>query len=354
MFGCIAILVYVIATAAMQRSRKKDELNMTAMHTFSQKIVKSQVENAPIFSSEEERQKQLAISVKTKLDMAEKEAFERKEMHLKEIREKSEQLQNDMNRSIEAANQQAKIVERDKLLRKKCASFAKLPRTIRTYLGDGVLEVTCPLNTLYMITGLYDNDEKYQYSITDDGIPSYSSGGSQLQLSISYHVGGKILYPTDGWLNVNGIAEKVTFNLSDSKVLKDRTSEGIFSPKMPGECVITVSVADTYVKLHIIVVPLDIGGNEPINRVISRYGLPDDDLFVVANWPKSKTVHEIYYYQSLKVESRSIGRHWKYDRFPGAVVVVSGKKVHTVSSTTLDYIWPKDEERQFQNRLMGR
>lgn len=205
-----------------------------------------------------------------------------------------------------------------------------------------------------MLTGGYDEDGTYFRSPPGEELPWYIGGGSSLQLSVYYDIGGKTVYPTDGWLKVNGKAEKVSVTSSERKVLEDQHSLGIFTPKSPGKCPLTVSVADESVKLPILVVPLDIAGNEATGAVIERLGIPDDELDVFVLRPDSKTVHGIHYYDNLKQTSRKMDNRWKFNSFPGAGVVVESKKVSMVSSTETNFDWPKEQERQLQNRLRGR
>jgi hypothetical protein len=167
-----------------------------------------------------------------------------------------------------------------------------------------------------MLTGLIDSKGSHYTKNPVDNTPLYFGLGSSMHLSVSYTVNGETTHGTDGWFKIGGKPYKLSIVTSDEKVLK-KSTETLLTPVAPGEVTVTVSLAGQTVKIPVLVVPLDIGAGESVDSVIRKIGMPDDDQY------------------------DSGAYHWKFNRYPGAVVVVDGKKVLNVSSTSPEYPSPK-------------
>src|SRR5205807_197833 len=97
----------------------------------------------------------------------------------------------------------AAIARRDELLRAKCAARVHAPMPIEVPLAGGILEVSCPYNTLYMLTGYNVSNGSLVTKSPWNGksvyYPGYWPGGSQIQLSVSYTADGERDLGTDDW-----------------------------------------------------------------------------------------------------------------------------------------------------------
>lgn len=235
-------------------------------------------------------------------------------------------------------------VERDRRLRAKSASLTRAPRTIRVPLGDGHLDVEYPHSTLYMLT----RTDKIPPGAREDfwtGVPKYHGGGSEIHVFVTYTVRGEVAYGTEDYFRVGGRAHKLSITSSDERVLKNDLSQGFLRPVEPGEVKVTVSLAGVSTSFPVTVVPLDISRDDSAESVITKYGLPDDEEMAIAVWPNSTTLHNLRYYDDLRGNSRTSATHWKFNRFPGAVIATDRRKVIDVSSVSPNYRWPKDESR---------
>jgi hypothetical protein len=248
-------------------------------------------------------------------------------------------------RAIERREAVAAIVARDKRLRTACAAWTSDPTPIEVGFGNGTLTVKYNHKTLYMLTGDMYGDKYWCSTGSADG-PCYYAGQSSLYISASYAEDGVEDLGTKDWYKVNGKAHKLTVSVSNEKVIKSKFVPTILEPVGPGEATVTVTLAGTAVSFRVTVVPLDVALGEPEENLIKRKGLADVEIGVHVSWPDSKTVHGYLYYDNLKVDNCNSGTHWKYDRYPGAVIVVKEGSVCGVSTTSPREVGPEYETRR--------
>ena len=221
----------------------------------------------------------------------------------------------------------------------ECASITMAPAPRQALVGEGWLTVQYESCVLYLL------DNK-------DG--TYYRGGSELHLSIHHEVNGQQVFDKDGWFQVFGKPHKLQISSNNPDVLAiDPITQKLnfvpttLYPKRPGYAVVTVSLAAKSIKIPIWVVPLTVAFNESSDAVIQRLGMPDDTLSAFALWPNTESVHNLVYYDNADHSDNS-ATHWKYDRFPGAVLAVRLGKVVNVSTTSPEYPWPKVQRQRWR------
>ena len=213
-------------------------------------------------------------------------------------------------------------------------------------VGDGELRVQFQLTTLYIPGNPHETRLGYEgfFFVT------YQTSGGSVQNK-----------PVEGYFRVNGKAEKLTVRSSDKKVLagnrfrpweekpegKEQLSRDLrYSDDYglnlvavgPGVASITVTMAGQSVSIPMRVVQLPISGLKlgraahTKDEVIEILGLPDERVERYLAWPDSATVDGIFYSAADHPRYGVSIEHWKYDKYPGAVVAFRGDKIHDVRS----------------------
>ena len=190
-------------------------------------------------------------------------------------------------------------------------------------VGNGRLTVKCRFDVLWMAA-------------------SGSRCASRIQFSTTYRTGSETTFDTNGFFNVSGEAQEIESRSADPAIA---SGEGCFyGPQSLGKTDIVFTLAGQSLRIPVIVaeVPVKIGMSA--KEVIQEIGLPDDKLTVMPVWPETKCVHNVWYHTRIGGPDDS-GEHWKYERYPGAVLVIRRQKLFCVSSTNADYAWPKELRR---------
>ena len=72
-------------------------------------------------------------------------------------------------------------------------------------------------------------------------------------------------------------------------------------------------------------------GPSPADDVVRLIGLPDEKEKHFISWPESATIDGIYYGSSDPRWSIST-EHWKFNKYPGAVIAIVANRVHAVAT----------------------
>ncbi len=201
------------------------------------------------------------------------------------------------------------------------AQRTESPVTLK--VGDGELCVRFQFTTLYISANP----------------PKTKGAGYRSSLFVTYRESGGAGHkkPVAGYFRVNGKPEKLTVRSSNEKVISVLAYEELsglrFCAVGRGSANITVSLAGQSVSIPMKVVAIPVkgpqsGGFAAMKRgkvahtkedVIRILGLPDERVTRYLSWPESAFVDGIFYNADDPRWGVSI-EHWKYKKFPNAVI----------------------------------
>lgn len=254
----------------------------------------------------------------------------------------AEQRRREEAESARRAAEETRLAKKAKARQKAAAAGNLSPVTLK--VADGELLVRFQFTTLYIPGNRHETRLGYARFF----FVSYQASGGTVQKK-----------PVEGYFRVNGKAEKLTVRSSNRKILgatrdfrpgkRQMSRDLIYTDDAglsltavgPGVASVTVTLAGQSVSIPMKVVQLPINGGgfrdaaradeaaHTKEEVIKILGLPDQRIEDYLSWPDSASVDGIYYSASDPRYGVHI-EHWKYNKYPGAVIAFNMSKVNAV------------------------
>jgi hypothetical protein len=146
---------------------------------------------------------------------------------------------------------------------------------------------------------------------------------------------GEFTEPAAGFFRVDGKPQRVGFHSEDEKVVHVYEDGSAGFPG-GGKTNVVVSLAGESVKVPVTVVQLPVNSGRyltgsPAEDVIRLMGLPDEKQKHYVSWPDSEIIDGIYY-GSSDPRWGIATEHWKYRKYPGAVIAIVANRVYAVGT----------------------
>jgi hypothetical protein len=193
-------------------------------------------------------------------------------------------------------------------------------RILRQSIGSGELSLEVPFSTIYLSRS------------TQGGPPVPSSW--EVILRPIYADGTGSQKPTDGFLKVDGKAEKlhVSAEPADAVKLLERAFGASFLK--PGRVNLQISLKGHTFEIPLNVILLDVYQGIPASEIIESIGLPDRKREISLLWPKTAYVDGVIY--GPEPGQVLIRKHWLYAQLPGAVFALEGGRLAGFSNVEPD------------------
>jgi len=193
-----------------------------------------------------------------------------------------------------------------------------------------------------------DGEMRVRFQFTTFYIPASPPKEARLGYSrflfVTYQESGSTRYkkPVEGHFRVNGKAEKLSVRSSNEQVISITAYGDDYGLSVnavgPGSANVIVSLAgqSATIPMKVVVLPINGGGFRTAakpgeaahtkDEVIKVLGMPDERVERYLSWPDRTFVDGIFYSASdprygVRIE------HWKYSKFPNAVISFEGEKV---------------------------
>lgn len=227
----------------------------------------------------------------------------------------------------------ARVAEATRFLSQKGLGFGSI-----NPVGDGELLVGWKHSTVYISANAAD------LLIYE---PSYGS----FFVTAFREASGQFAEPAAWSFRVNGRPEKVAFHCDDENIVRVH-NDGSARFKNPGRTNVRVTLAGNAVAVPITVIQLpfrsgqwefvdrsgqwefvvaSLVGSTPAADVIRVIGFPDEKKKHYISWPDSEIIDRIYYGSSDPRWSIAT-EHWKFNKYPGAVIAIVANRVYAVST----------------------
>lgn len=191
-------------------------------------------------------------------------------------------------------------------------------------IGDIEVVMGCKYSVIYVSQNAED--------IVHSNSPSYG-----IFFPVAYRTqDGALTSPSAGFIPINGTPVEIKFQSSDD-LIAEVYNDGSIKFKNEGDVSITVVIANESISAQVKVIkfPLKSGSatNEASNAadVVRTLGIPDEKKERFFSWPNSEEVDGIYYIPS--VDGGISTEHWKYKKFPGAVIAIVGGRVWSIGTS---------------------
>ena len=213
---------------------------------------------------------------------------------------------------------------------RKKAELVKVPsgateETVLIPAGDGVLRVDVKSTTVWMAS------------------PAVAGGASSPVtinqfLDASLKIRDRVEAQTAGYFNVNGEPCKLEYSGSPEELVSIENDAGAFAilnPRVTFKAVGTVKIRATlagrsdFFWIEVKQFPAFVG--MPSGDLIETLGIPEDKRPVFASWPDNTEIDGIPYHPEAG-EGLISAEHWRYDKYPNAVVAVRSGRIAAIST----------------------
>ncbi|WP_372717339.1 SHD1 domain-containing protein [Novipirellula sp.] len=194
-----------------------------------------------------------------------------------------------------------------------CIADEKLPpgRT-QHKTPHGVLTVTLKSPIVYTLRGGHSNTTRF--------------------VTFTLNHDGETLRPDHDFFNVDGNPIKVTVTSIDNSIAIDDspTIGGFYSFKKSGKTAFVVTLGETRIEVPVEIRELPYGQYDNVDAVIKADGFPTSKARHFVSWPDLETIDDIVY-KPGPGNPASI-EHWRYEKYPYAVIAIRGGSVADCSS----------------------
>ncbi len=249
--------------------------------------------------------------------LAEKKQREAEEAKRKEEERRLEEIRRKAAEEARAREVQEREAEKLNAEYEHWLRLNGLESYLTRQIGDLELAVGWKFSTVYVSTNGDSNE----------GLGPF--------FNVGYMRSGVIAEPAAGFVPVDGKPEKVIFSSSNPSIVTVNES-GNASFKAGGNVTVTVKVASERIRIPIKVVEVPVYAGRysdqatSAEEVIKLLGMPDEKEEHYVSWPDTELIDGIFY--SADPGRITVTEHWKYKKYPGAVIAIVYGKVSAVGT----------------------